>query len=597
VLINVNGIIGAAAGFSYDTAANALFAPTITADGHPETGVNALYAGIGGYTVLGSSVVVQLTSNVDGYSQINQQNINSGNLASGDYIITADNGTDSTYYLDIGLASSNHDDPDFFGDTSTANDGYFYITGADQAGPSGGVGNLILGSTNGVIKLFVGNTAQANVIATVESTGLTVNTGNLTLPRGGVVYETNIPFGGLSGNTIALAPSGGINADQQLLVYPTAGQDFNHLHLTSGNLYNTELFVGDDNLYVKLANTGNIVINSNDGTGNSAQWTFGIDGNLTLPLGSIVYETNIPDQSLSGSAIALKPIGGTTANQKLLIYPTANDGDHIHMTSGNLYATELFLGSDNLYVKLANTGNVVINSNDNAGASGQWTFDVNGVVSFPRDAAGNTDPILTITGGSNPQILSEDASLAGPANLTIASNFAIFSGSTGNTVSIFADDGKIIGTNNIQIWTNNANVGNQYNWTFGSNGNFTIPGQIITASNSKLDLVSLGANTAYLTTTADDSTALFMGVSGVELRANDYISITTNTDDTSYLWTFGADSTLTNPGPIQMAVYANTTVRDAAITSPQPGMMIYVTGTGMQVRGTTQWNTIAGSGT
>ena len=47
----------------------------------------------------------------------------------------------------------------------------------------------------------------------------------------------------------------------------------------------------------------------------------------------------------------------------------------------------------------------------------------------------------------------------------------------------------------------------------------------------------------------------------------------------------------------QLAVYANTTVRDSTITSPQPGMMIYVTGTGMQVRGATSWNTIAGSGT
>jgi hypothetical protein len=47
----------------------------------------------------------------------------------------------------------------------------------------------------------------------------------------------------------------------------------------------------------------------------------------------------------------------------------------------------------------------------------------------------------------------------------------------------------------------------------------------------------------------------------------------------------------------QLAVYANSTVRDSTITSPQPGMMIYVTGTGMQVRGATQWNTITGSGT
>ena len=46
-----------------------------------------------------------------------------------------------------------------------------------------------------------------------------------------------------------------------------------------------------------------------------------------------------------------------------------------------------------------------------------------------------------------------------------------------------------------------------------------------------------------------------------------------------------------------LPVYANTTVRNSAIASPQPGMMIFVTGTGMQVRGATAWNTVAGTAT
>jgi len=46
-----------------------------------------------------------------------------------------------------------------------------------------------------------------------------------------------------------------------------------------------------------------------------------------------------------------------------------------------------------------------------------------------------------------------------------------------------------------------------------------------------------------------------------------------------------------------LSVYANTTARDSAIVSPQPGMIIFVTGTGMQVRGATAWNTVAGTAT
>jgi hypothetical protein len=47
----------------------------------------------------------------------------------------------------------------------------------------------------------------------------------------------------------------------------------------------------------------------------------------------------------------------------------------------------------------------------------------------------------------------------------------------------------------------------------------------------------------------------------------------------------------------RLAVFANATVRDSSIASPVVGMMIYVTGTGMQVRGATSWNTVAGTGT
>jgi len=50
-------------------------------------------------------------------------------------------------------------------------------------------------------------------------------------------------------------------------------------------------------------------------------------------------------------------------------------------------------------------------------------------------------------------------------------------------------------------------------------------------------------------------------------------------------------------GNFNLPVYANTTVRDSSITSPQPGMMIFVTGTGMQVRGAAAWNTVAGTAT
>ena len=112
--------------------------------------------------------------------------------------------------------------------------------------------------------------------------------------------------------------------------------------------------------------------------------------------------------------------------------------------------------------------------------------------------------------------------------------------SNGNTVSLSALSGG--GSGSVDRLVNGS-----YQVVLSSDGQLNVPGAIVTASNSKLDLVSFGPNTAYLTTTPDDSTALFMGAAVAELRASTYVSITTNTAGTPYLWEFGADGSLKFP--------------------------------------------------
>jgi hypothetical protein len=230
-----------------------------------------------------------------------------------------------------------------------------------------------------------------------------------------------------------------------------------------------------------------------DNANTDQTWTFDDTGNLTLPLGSIVYETNIPDQSLSGSAIALKPIGGTTANQQLLIYPTAADGDHIHMTSGNLYATELFLGSDNFYVKLANTGNIVINSNDGNSSNAMWTFDTDGNLTLPGNLVING---LTNVFGSNVALLQSNPDLP---------LLSVSSGSNGGVSSLWVEDIGNVGTSNIAaVYANptsgsgivriavgqNGGAGGPNLWDFNANGTTTLPGNLISSGASPAPSIS-----------------------------------------------------------------------------------------------------------
>jgi hypothetical protein len=95
--------------------------------------------------------------------------------------------------------------------------------------------------------------------------------------------------------------------------------------LTTGNLYNTELFLGDDNLYVKLANTGNIVINTNNYAGNSAQWNFDYNGVLTLPYGaslkdtsgnSVVFGLNAGANAQGTDSVAIGTNAGNTGQER-----------------------------------------------------------------------------------------------------------------------------------------------------------------------------------------------------------------------------------------------------------------------------------------
>jgi hypothetical protein len=188
------------------------------------------------------------------------------------------------------------------------------------------------GGAQGVnLKALASNlTIQTGTTGTSTSTWTFDQSGGLTLPDGGTITEGTIT-GAINANTISLKPSSGTNANQQLLIYPTAGADNNHLHLTTGNLYDTELYLGNDDLYVKLANTGTIVLNANDDDGNVAQWTFAANGNLTLPantfavnyangtavtIGNAEYAANAGYANFAGEAYSVSGsnVSGEVAN-------------------------------------------------------------------------------------------------------------------------------------------------------------------------------------------------------------------------------------------------------------------------------------------
>jgi hypothetical protein len=194
--------------------------------------------------------------------------------------------------------------------------------------------------------------------------------------------------------------------------------------------------------YVR-ADNADVRIATNNGDHN---WTFSNAGNLTLPAGGRILESTY----LSADSIILKPNGGTSS-QYLEIAPTAVDGNHVHLMTGS--GTELFLGDDNHYVKLANTGGVVINSNDGTGNTAQWTFGKTGTTQFPGSKilapAGES---ITMWSDNYSQLMWENANLTVAPNMAINSNFYVAQNNA--TLDIGYRDGS--STQIIKSWYWNA---------------------------------------------------------------------------------------------------------------------------------------------
>lgn len=75
----------------------------------------------------GSINNINIFGNHDYYTQINLKNTNSGSLASGDIVVTADNGTEGVHYVDLGINSSTYNG----GVVGNANDAYLLNVGKD----------------------------------------------------------------------------------------------------------------------------------------------------------------------------------------------------------------------------------------------------------------------------------------------------------------------------------------------------------------------------------------------------------------------------------------------------------------------------------
>ena len=149
-------------------------------------GIHALYAGL----QLGASVVanpvIQSSASINDYVQNEFQNINGGNVASTDWVATANNGSDTTNYIDMGITSGGWDgtQANSLSNALLPDDGYLYVQGGT------GGGNLVIGtaSPGTALKIISGGADSSYIVAQFGAPG----TDNAVTISGGLGVSGNV---------------------------------------------------------------------------------------------------------------------------------------------------------------------------------------------------------------------------------------------------------------------------------------------------------------------------------------------------------------------------------------------------------------------
>jgi hypothetical protein len=115
------------------------------------------------------NTIAQFKSSGTPYLQVNLQNTDGD--SSGDYVVTADIGTNANNYIDMGMNGSTFSDPAY--SAMKALDGYLYVSGSLNQSADG---NLIIGtaSANANVSFIAGGTTTSNVVAEMSKYGFTL---------------------------------------------------------------------------------------------------------------------------------------------------------------------------------------------------------------------------------------------------------------------------------------------------------------------------------------------------------------------------------------------------------------------------------------
>ena len=273
----------------------------------------------------------------------------------------------------------------------------------------------------------------SNAIGTVSSSSdrlikdnkefILTGNGSLTLPSGSILRETN--------NTVSLMPPTAASG-QSLVIRPTAAPDHSHVHLVAGDPSTVDIYLGDDDQYVKIQKNGGDVIvgtqrtltaNNNYikgtdfstdvdlgiGTGIIAGWYQRNASQIEFALfGNSVFQSYLTGLALGRTVIVTYTNGATPSGTATLtttltqVFSSTGQADPNNPTwsrvSGRIDATlptvvgELSIVSINFPVYSTDTNNWTF------GTDGKLTLPASGSITFPNNTTQTSAGIPSNTG-------------------------------------------------------------------------------------------------------------------------------------------------------------------------------------------------------
>ena len=380
----------------------------VTANGNIAPTVNIGAISYGNLTYTDNNNWQVMTANVNSYAQVILQNYNTSNQASTDFVLSNDQGTSTTNYINLGINGSNYAVSGSNSPFNSANAGYVFTSNA----------NLVLGSTSTSGYVIVSPNQQPMI--NIQSSGgnfsgqitSTAGTHIISAPYGNTVQGLTIQLETGTGAGLGHLGFIGTATSNALGIY--AG---NRISIGAGYNYANSIPQGVIEAIGIDSQGANVTINGkgNDGnvpftvygvsrfSGTSSDVVFHYYGNSTStylyvgPTGSRRYEWRCNSVlGLSISDAGNVGIGPISPANTIFHWGNASAGAVTQTIQNNTANATITLNLSNLTITspgittISSTGNVIVQgANTTVSAVGALTINTSGNITF-TNATANT---------------------------------------------------------------------------------------------------------------------------------------------------------------------------------------------------------------